>query len=666
MSANEPTLQAAPAAQLQWDRTNTPRSLEFDDIYYSADSGLEESRHVFLVGNDLPEAWRRRPRFTVAEIGFGTGLNFLATWQAWLEDADSCAYLHYLAFEKYPVRVADMQRALSAWPQLQDQARQLLSNYPPPLPGRHRLSFEQGRILLDLVFADARVALTDLQAEPSTRVNCWYLDGFAPARNPDMWQPGLYAAMAILSQPNTTFATFTAAGQVRRDLQDAGFEVKKTAGYGSKREMLRGRYRGPERQRVQTTTPWHIAPPVNDKQRTAMVLGAGLAGATAASALARRGWRVQVLERDEVAGAASGMLQGVLYTRISHRVSDLNAFSLHSFCFASRMYRDMLHSGLLRSGQDGELCGALHLRPDWDKTQPLQATLASMPELARYLDSAQATALCGLDQCPAGLFFPDGGWMHPAAVCRALLQHPAIRLTEHSNVKRLQYDGAQWLALNGQGEELQRARVAVVASGASCRAFEQLQWLPTQAIRGQVSHLASNGPLASLRTVICHDGYIAPALGGIHCIGATFGVDDPDPTPRPADHQENLEKLRAALPQLELPDPPPEQLAGQVGYRCASPDYLPMVGPVPDLAAFVRDYADLRKNARRYIDATPSYLPGLYLSTAHGSRGLTSTPLAAELLAAQISDQPWPLDSQLCRALSPVRFIVRDLIRNRI
>jgi len=640
--------------------------VQFDDIYYSAESGLEESRFVFLAGNNLQNSWRGRSLFTVAETGFGTGLNFLATWQAWLAETDSCQQLHYLAFEKHPLRLNDLQRALSAWPQLQAQVQKLLANYPAALPGRHRLSFEQGRVVLDLVFADAQTSLAELRAEPASRVDCWYLDGFAPARNPDMWQPTLYTAMADISNPGASFATFTAAGQVRRDLQAAGFEVAKVAGYGSKREMLRGHYAGPKKTRTLVPNPWHMGPVLGSGDQTAMVLGGGLAGSTIASALARRGWQVQLVEQSDIASAGSGNLQGILYTRISHRASDMNNFALHSFSHASRYYRELIERGALRAPVDGELCGALHLQAGLDASHPLNKTITSLPELVRWLNPEQASEVSGLPDCPAGLFYPDAGWMPPVEVCRALLQHPAIHVSEHCAVQGLEYDGQHWLALASGGRELRRARVAVVATGSSSRLFSQLHWLPLQNIRGQVSHLPSEGPLAGLRTAICHEGYIAPAVEGIHCIGATFHIDDPDTKLRQADHRDNLEKLREALPGLELPQASLENLGGRVAYRCASPDYLPMAGPVPDYSAFIEDYSALRKNARRHIDTTASYLPGLYLSTAHGSRGLTSTPLAAELVAAQICDQPWPVGTDLCRALSPARFIVRDLVRNRI
>lgn len=678
MSSAGTTWQAVPAARLEWQAPNSPRSPQFDDIYYSADSGLEESRHVFIAGNDLQQRWRSQAHFSIAETGFGTGLNFLASWQAWLADDKPCQQLHYLALEKHPLRRDDIQRALSAWPELDHLLAQLLERYPVALPGRHRLSFEQGRILLDLVLGDAQASLEALASEPGTGVDCWYLDGFAPARNPAMWQPQLYAAMAKLSQPNASFATFTAASQVRRDLADAGFKVEKTAGYGSKREMLLGNYTGPGRDHstlsTASGTPWHLASPCGGDDQTAMVLGAGLAGASVSQALARRGWQVQVLEQGDIGAGASGMLQGVLYTRVSHQNSDLNSYGLHSFAYASRLYREMLDNGVLQTGVDGELCGALHLLPEsdparspqWREKHPLYHTLASIPDLVRYLEPEEATQVSGLENCSPGLFYPNAGWMRPAAICAALLRHPSISLSRHSQVQELQYDGTHWIACDANGRELQRARVAIITAGTSCREFSQLQWLPTQGIRGQVSHLPSAGALKNLRTVICHAGYISPARKGIHCIGATFSNNDWDPAPRDADHQQNLQKLSAALPELGLQPATQELEGGRVGYRCASPDYLPIAGPVPDYSAFIEDYAALRKNSRRPINTSASYLPGLYLSTAHGSRGLTSAPLAAELVAAQICGQPWPVDTRLCRALSPARFIVRDLTRNRI
>jgi tRNA 5-methylaminomethyl-2-thiouridine biosynthesis bifunctional protein len=189
-----------------------------------------------------------------------------------------------------------------------------------------------------------------------------------------------------------------------------------------------------------------------------------------------------------------------------------------------------------------------------------------------------------------------------------------------------------------------------------------------QNIRGQVTHIPSTGKLTSLQTVLCHDGYLPPARQGEHCIGASFDIADGDPELRAEDHLQNMQKLSKALPGLEedLPMDETADLRGRVGFRTASPDYLPMVGAVPDFDRFCSDFADLRRNARQLLNIRGSHLPGLYLSTGHGSRGLTSTPLSAEILAAQISGEPWPVSATLYRALVPARFIIRDLARNRL
>jgi tRNA 5-methylaminomethyl-2-thiouridine biosynthesis bifunctional protein len=665
MNANPPW-QAAAAPELNWEG-DQPHSPHFDDYYYSSTDGLEESQYVFLQGNDLPGAWQQRQRFTIAETGFGTGLNFLATWQAWQEQPGQCQTLHYISYEKFPLRQADLARALRHWPQLLDFSQHLLAAYPPPLPGSHRLSFAGGKIILDLIFADALEASEEHLLDPNLRVDCWFLDGFTPARNPDMWQPQVYQRMAQLSANAATFATFTAAGDVRRGLSEAGFNVNKASGYGPKREVCRGQLlQEPPPRPAPAVTPWHRHKPLEPAARHAIVVGAGLAGATVAAALARRDWRVTVLDEHHIGSGASGNRQGVLYTRLSHRNSDLNSFSVHSYSFALRLYQELLRSGALQPGSDGELCGALHALANWGPEHELFDTVQSLPELVRYLDPAASSAATGLADSPAGLWYPGAGWMQPAAICRALLSSPGIEVREQCGPLSLAAQTQGWGLLDANGSKLVEAEVAVVATGISSRQFAATDWLPLQSIRGQTTELASSGDLQHLRSVICHDGYIAPASDNSHCIGATFDIDDAELTTRTADHRRNLDALERALPALNLQQDATQAQQGWVGFRCASPDYLPMAGPVPDRTAFIDTFAALRRNARRVIAEHGPYLRGLYLSTAHGSRGLTSTPLAAEMLAAQICGEPLPVPTALARALNPARFLIRGLARNRI
>lgn len=670
MSSGDSRWLSAPRANISWDDDCNPRSLEFDDVYFSSTGGMEESDYVFLGGNNLAERWKNLSagQFTIAETGFGSGLNFLMCWQAWRRQVPASARLHYISIEKFPLRLHELRQAHIAWPVLQSLSEELLANYPAPLPGRHRILLEDGRLTLDLLFEDASQALEQLEELPGLKVQAWFLDGFSPARNPQMWTQKLYHTMAKLSPPEATYATFTAASQVRKGLEEVGFRTTRKPGFGSKREMLTGQFHGKTPARQVNQTPWHIGPAPNGDRRSATIIGAGLAGSTCAAALARRGWSVTVLDVGDMADAASGNSQGVLYTRLSHRPSELNDFSLHSYAFACRFYRALTLAGALKEGEDVDWCGALHLMDDLSPEHALWSTIESLPELVRVLDSDAASQLSGLSRCPGGLFFPTAGWLHPPAVCRALLSHPNINFLGNRAVASMQQEQDSWLALAANGDILAASDVAVIASGSSTQNWKQLEWLPLQLIRGQVSQLPSRGELVGLRTVICHDGYIPPARKGEHCIGATFDPGDTDTTLRPADHASNLDKLGRALPCLVDPAEPAANVttSGRVGIRTASPDYIPIAGPVPDYAAFCQDYAPLRRNARQILAHQGSYLRGLYVSTAHGSRGLTSTPLAAELLASQICGEIWPVDALLCRALSPARFIVRDLARNRI
>lgn len=658
------------AAALQWTETGAPQSIAFGDVYYSRDNGLEESRYVFLEGNDLPARWLAPNcrHFVIAETGFGTGLNFLLSWQAWQALPEPRPSLHYISIEKHPLAAADMARALSAWPSLELLANELLAQYPGLLPGQHRLLLDEARVTLDLWWEDAADALPDLASHQQNWVDAWYLDGFAPARNESMWQPGILQAMARLSRPGASVATFTAAGQVRRDLTEAGFTVSKVPGYGRKRECLRGKLSSPPPMTSPFLSPWDLTTRTPTPPAHTIIVGAGLAGCMAAAALARRGIEVTLLDRGELAAAGSGNEQGILYTRLSRKHSALTDFALQSFRFAAGFYRSLFNQGKLIEGLDGSLCGNFQLSDDTEEMTILAAALASIPEFASVLDADQAREILGLQLSPGGYWYPDSGWLRPASVCRALVSHPRIQLLENCGEITLSASATGWQARADKRTVIAEAPCAIIATGTSCSSMESLDWLPLQAIRGQTTHLSTTDHFGELRAGLCHTGYIAPARDGVHCIGATFHPHDEESALRAEDHATNLAKLAAAVPAWReaLAAMDPATLDGRVGFRCTSSDYLPLAGPVPDLPAFLREFAPLRKNARQTIASAGQYLPGLYLSTAHGSRGLTSTPLVAELLASQICGEPVPLSREMCRALNPARFIIRDLSRNRI
>lgn len=228
---------ALSASPIEW-RNGQPFAKAFQDIYFSTDNGLKETEYVFLSQNNLAHRFNtlRAESFIIAETGFGTGLNFLSTWKLWEEKASANNHLHFISIEKYPLNVDDLNQALHYWPTLSHYSQQLLKQYPKKISRYHQCVFGNGQITLSLFIGDIQEQLINL----NTPIDAWFLDGFSPAKNPDMWTHHLFLKMAQLAKKQTTFATFTSAGSVRRGLQEAGFTVKKQPGFGKKREMLSG------------------------------------------------------------------------------------------------------------------------------------------------------------------------------------------------------------------------------------------------------------------------------------------------------------------------------------------------------------------------------------------------------------------------------------------
>ena len=223
MTAPKP-LTATPPALLKWSDEGEPVAQEFDDVYFSKDGGLDESKAVFLQGSHLPEAWQDTDVFVIGELGFGSGLNFLAAWDLWNISSKSGQCLHFLSVEAFPLSKAQLTRTLEKFPSLKPLADQLIAQWPARVKGVHRLHF--GAVTLTLFHGEIEPVLSSMDA----RINAWFLDGFSPAKNPDMWSDVVFAHMARLSAPSASVATFTVAGDVRRGLSAAGFAVEKKTG----------------------------------------------------------------------------------------------------------------------------------------------------------------------------------------------------------------------------------------------------------------------------------------------------------------------------------------------------------------------------------------------------------------------------------------------------
>ncbi|OPA91956.1 bifunctional tRNA (5-methylaminomethyl-2-thiouridine)(34)-methyltransferase MnmD/FAD-dependent 5-carboxymethylaminomethyl-2-thiouridine(34) oxidoreductase MnmC [Pseudomonas fluorescens] len=652
-------------AQLDWDDQGRPHSRVFDDVYFSDQSGLEETRYVFLQQNRLQERFAALPDhggFVIGETGFGTGLNFLCAWQLFNQQAPRGARLHFVSVEKYPLSHADLARALSLWPELKALADQLLGQYVAIHQGFQRLVLDNGRVTLTLLIGDALEQLPQLDAQ----VDAWFLDGFAPAKNPDMWTAELFAELARLAAPGSTLSTFTSTGWVRRLINAAGFKMKRTPGIGHKWEILRGEFLGwpAETPLPAPGKPWFARPARLCGERSALVIGGGLAGCATAASLAARGWRVRVLERHAaLAQEASGNPQGVLYLKLSAHGTALSQLILSGFGHTRRLL-EHLHRGV-----DWDGCGVLQLAFN-TKEAERQAQLADAfaPSLLHLLDAAQAQARAGVALEQGGLFFPEGGWVHPPALCEWQARHPLIEVLAHHEALALQRVDGQWQATAGD-TVLASASVVVLAGAAEIKRFAVSADLPLKRIRGQITRLAHTPRSQALATVVCAEGYVAPARLGEHTLGASFDFNNDDLTPTVAEHVGNLDMLREIstdlLQRLGADHLPAEQLQGRAAFRCTSPDYLPIVGPLAERGAFDQTYAALRKDARQIPEAPCPWLDGLYINSGHGSRGLVTAPLCAELLAAWLDNEPLPLPRSVAEACHPNRFALRALIRGK-
>jgi tRNA 5-methylaminomethyl-2-thiouridine biosynthesis bifunctional protein len=680
---------------IEWDSQGQPLSTRFDDVYFSHENGLAESRFVFLKHNELPERFSTlddHTTFTVGETGFGTGLNFLACWQLWQQRAPSSARLTYISIEKYPLTPSELSQSLSLWPELQAFSEQLTQQYQHQYPGHARHSFhclQFGNVRLILIFDDAEKAIKDLYDADFPNhllshwrgVDAWFLDGFAPAKNPDMWSEALLVQLGNLSHKDTTFATFTAAGIVKRSLLKAGFEIKKVPGFGKKREMLTGHYQGPanysdanlsENHEVKpASTPWPVISNFVPAEHThsIAIIGAGLAGCHTARALARKGFQVTLFEQQQnVAQAASGNPQGILYAKLSPHREMLGEFNLYSLLFSQNYYQDFWR----QKPEQGQACGVLQVSKNQQSQQQHRDIAGQLKAsgFVKYLSVTEASNIAQLPLEQGGLFFPYSGWLNPQALCQWLISEDKISINTSTKVTALSFQNKRWqLTIEKQGEELvQSFDQLVIASAQDAKNFAQTQWLPTKTIRGQISYIDSTPATEKLNIAICGKGYMAPASftdnsrqGPIQTIGASFNLHDDSIELSNKDHQHNIENICQHLADINSL----EVVGGRTAFRCTSPDYMPLVGPVPNVEQFKQDYAPLSRNAQKPLASTGRYLPNLFINIAHGSRGIAYTPLTAEILASLIAGEAPPTPQALVDRLNPARFIIRNLIRGK-
>lgn len=616
-------------AKIHFNDQGTPVAADFDDVYFSNDGGLAETDYVFLQHNGLPQRWQTHSRsaFHIIETGFGTGANFLLSWQRFRQFRElypqaRCQRLYFSTVEKFPLSHADLRQALTVHSELSELCQQLLSAYPLAVSGCHRLSFDNGTVILDLWFGDVSTVLPQLD----TPADAIYLDGFAPSKNPDMWQQSLFTNLYQLSSPGTRLSTFTAAGLVKRCLIEAGFSVAKVKGFGRKREMLTACL--PDTSSVVTAAPENDKP----EDSSVTIVGGGIASLCSALALSQRGVKVTLLCEDaEVACQASQNRQGAVYPNLHANLTDDSQLHVQAFLYARRFYQHWRQQGLNFAM---DWCGLLHVASNSQLQQRQQKLIANglWPEqLVQQVDASVATELSGLPLTQGGIYFPLAGWLNPQQFCRQALAYLieqsrfSVQFNCHVNAIN-QQDGRWQLSTN---QQTHKCDTLLLACGSAINLFAQTAGLPLNKIRGQVSHV-ENTAMAPLKTVLCHKGYITPQWQGLHSVGATFDRQGTQAVVTEADNSENLALVNAQLQQ-------PAWFAqsrvnsAAAAFRATLPDHLPVAGPV-------------------------SAQPSLYVLGGLGARGIMLSPLLAELIACQICAEPLPLSITLRHKISAGRF----------
>ena len=658
-------------AKIHFNKENTPVSDKFDDVYFSNQDGLAETHYVFLEGNQLWERWvnYQEAYFVIAETGFGTGLNFFAVTSLFREFRQKypdspLKHLYFISFEKYPLPLDTLQQAHLAYPQFSHLAQHLQQHWLNPIQGCYRFHFDE--TTLDLWFGDIAENLPQLGDYMNGKIDAWFLDGFAPSKNPDMWNEQLYQQIFRFTKPQGTFATFTAASAVRKGLENAGFNIKKRKGFGKKRECLSGQKT--QEKPTALSTPWFHSQPANLKEQDIAIIGGGIASLCTAISLVKRGAKITIYCEDEqTALNASGNKQGAFYPQLSDDNERNIRFYIHAFAYGHQFLQWAIQQQI---EFEHEFCGVALCAYN-DKTESKLNKIAELnlpSDLYQSLNQSELSEKVGLPLPFGGGFIPQGAWLAPCQLVQhafAFLEKQGVQIKTSQKVTALSQIENGWQIKTAENETFCH-EVVVLANGHKLTEFEQTQKLPLYPVRGQVSQIPTSENLLKLKTVLCYDGYLTPVdqAKASHCIGASHVRDNATREFSLTEQQENQQKIQQNIPEEWTKEVDTSGNLARIGVRCSVRDLTPMMGAVPHFSAQQTQYQNLFNLRRRKqpIEQASNY-PNLYLIGALGSRGLTSAPFLGETLASLIYGEPLPMSEDLIHNLMPNRSWVRRWLK---
>jgi tRNA 5-methylaminomethyl-2-thiouridine biosynthesis bifunctional protein len=630
----------------------TPYSPLFQDVYYTHGTGIEESNYVYLEGSGFTDALKNGPskkNFTVGEIGFGVGLNFLLTARHFLENAKPDQKLTYITVEKFPVLIDDLKTLYQDSTDLGDLPQELIQQYPVLVPGIHSLTFKNGRVRLLLMLGEAKEMFSNLSLPHDQRIEFWYWDGFAPNRNPEAFQDSLFQQLLSISAPAAKATSFTSAGWVRRGLQSVGYRIQKRPGYGFKRECIQVDFPElPKQESIQK--PWFSAEGLKKAKREDQiaVIGAGLSGTAIARALAERGCRVTLLEQDQIAAHASGNSYGMFNVQLSKKPNPISRFSQLSL---THFLRELNSLPLPRKK------GILRLDANREPEDFITAMSTS-----EYPETF-------FQQHQEGMLFPECGVLNPRKLCETRADHPNIQLIRSSVSKVIRGQNKIQL-VDSQNTTIGEFDHVVYGTGASLvldRFLKDslLESIPLRAIRGQVIHVQPTPESKTIDHCLVDSGYsspLAPEISGsnTHCIGATYQAKQVFPDQEQIDTETLLKEARERHPAFQSLRVDDVQFI-RVGYRLSTPDKLPLIGPLCDPKKLKDHYQPLLRSGKEASSVPLPAEPGEWLFTGMGSRGITFSSYGAEILSALMFGEILPIEADLWEHVHSARFIIRSL-----
>jgi len=670
-------------AEIEW-LDGLPFSIEFNDVYFSIHGAIEESQHVFIEGNNLLEDWTNssQNKFLLAELGFGSGLNFLIAahmWQRFLFDSkfNNAKQLHYIAIEKSPFAFDDLIRACQCWPEFDQISQQLMDRYPSQTFGRHQIFFPEFQLTLTLMFMPVEQALSDLiteskNSEYKVKVDHWFLDGFAPAKNASMWSEENAVKLAKLSKVGTRLASYSVAGSVKRALSKAGFEISKRKGFAKKREMLTAIYKNnyaanqdSKFVNIKFEKPWFSLTSnfsENGNNRIA-IIGAGIAGCATAFALAKTGIGCDIFDANEkLAGGASGAAAGIFHPQLT---ADMNHSSQFSWLSYLRLIR------FLSSLKDDDLSKIVLCQGVYRILED-QSQVTAIEELCKNLSLNYWIKSAKLADQTKVLHFPHSAALNIPALCQLFISkldtlNSKLRLSTKIESVEVNHSKYQ-LTFSDQKESYDHI---IYCGGANSHLLSQLAIKNTNTTRGQSCFFESSSMAKEIKSVLCEKIYLVPGENDQFHLGATF-EDFSDPSLNSISQTKLLEQLSGLLNKYHYT--PFEQghekqpmkiqsipLKGTVGYRLHSSDRMPLVGGIYDHPKMETDFKKLGQRRLRRQNLSHYNLPGLWINSAYGSHGILYALLASEHLVSQITSHVSPLSTELSNALNPARFLIRNL-----